>query len=72
MAHIDKRYEPGRLAQLMDFGRFAGDSRLAALAAGAETRYPAGTKLSDDDLEDLFAAGDPSLLTRREDGEHDR
>lgn len=64
--------EQERLGRLMDFGRFLGQSRLAALAAEAEARYPARAELSDDELEDLFAAGDPTLWKRREEGGHDR
>lgn len=59
------------LGRLMDFGRFLGHGRLAAMAAEAESRYPAQRELSDDELEDLFAAGDPSLRTRREESSHD-
>ena len=60
-----------RLGRLMDFGRFLGHGRLAELAAQAETRYPAKAELSDDELEDLFAAGDPALWKRREEDGHD-
>lgn len=63
--------EQERLGQLMDFGRFLGHGRLAELAAGAEGRYPAGAELSDDELEDLFAAGAPSLWKRGEEDGHD-
>lgn len=59
-----------RLGRLMDFGRFLGHGRLAELAAQAEARYPAQAELSDDELEDLFAAGDPALWKRREEDDH--
>ncbi len=52
-----KQEEFGRL---MDFARFSGHSRIAAMAAAAEQRYPAAA-LSDDDLKQLFAAGDPAI-----------
>lgn len=59
------------LTRLMDFGRFLGHNRLAALAAEAETRHPAVGELADDELADLFAAGDPSLWRRGEGDGHD-
>lgn len=59
------------LPRLMDFGRFLGHSRLADLAAQAEERSPARGELADDELEDLFAAGDPSLWKRGEEDGRD-
>lgn len=64
--------EQERLGRLMDFGRFLGHGPLAAMGAEAEGRYPAKTELSDDELEELFAAGDPSLWARGEEDPHDR
>ena len=46
-----------RLALLFDFQRFAQNRRLAALIAGAEARFSA--LLTDDDLEQVSAAGQP-------------
>lgn len=63
--------EKAALTRLMDFGRFLGNSRLAALAAEAESRCPAAGVLKDDDLEELFAAGDPSAWRHEEEDDHD-
>lgn len=65
------KVEEKRLGHLMDFGRFLGHGHLAAMAAETERRYPTKTELSDDELEDLFAAGDPSLQARREEDGYD-
>jgi hypothetical protein len=59
----DKKTE-ARMSRLMDFGRFAGNARLARLAAQAEARYPAPEgrrELADEELDDLFAAGDTAF-----------
>ena len=57
-------------ARLMDFARFSGHSRIAAMAAEAEMRNPAA-ELSDEDLEQLFAAGDLDGMRGSEDKPHD-
>ena len=64
--------EEARLGRLMDFGRFLGHGRLAQMAAQAEEHYPAGRPLYDEELEDLFAAGDPALFRHPEEQGHDR
>lgn len=46
-----------RLAVLFEFQRFAQNRRLTSLIAGAEARFSA--LLSDDDLEQVSAAGQP-------------
>ena len=63
------------LKHLMDFGQFTGHPGLAALAAEAEKRYPAapaaGEALEDEDLEQMFAAGDSFPGTGWEEKDHE-
>ena len=55
------------LKQLLDYQRFAGNRRLGAILADAESRY--ATALSDDDLEWVSAAGEAA--PKPEDDHHD-
>ena len=55
-----------RLAFLFEFQHFAQNRRLAALIAGAEARFSA--LLTDDDLEQVSAAGQPDERNLK--GEH--
>lgn len=70
---MEKKTEAA-LRRLMDFGRFTGNTRLAGLAAEAEARYPVsgGRELGDDELENLFAAGESALWDHPEEDDDDR
>lgn len=57
-----------KLKLLFDYQRFAGNERLASLIQKAENG--GATPLSDDDLTDVAAAGDP-LLELQKDKERD-
>lgn len=53
------------LARLFDFQRFSGNTRLADIIADTERRYD--NSLSDDDLEEVNAAGELICPKMRED-----
>ena len=57
------------LKALFDYQRFAGNERLQALIADTENRCLHA--LSDDDLEWVSAAGEPSELREKKDGQKD-
>ena len=57
------------LTALFDYQRFAGHERLQALIADTENRCLHA--LSDDDLEWVSAAGEPSELREKKDGQKD-
>lgn len=57
------------LTALFDYQRFAGNERLQALIADTENRCLHA--LSDDDLEWVSAAGEPSELREKKDGQKD-
>ena len=57
------------LTALFDYQRFAGNERLRALIADTENRCLHA--LSDDDLEWVSAAGEPSELREKKDGQKD-
>lgn len=58
-----------KLTALFDYQRFAGNERLQALIADTENRCLHA--LSDDDLEWVSAAGEPSELREKKDGQKD-
>lgn len=58
-----------KLTALFDYQRFAGNERLQALIADTENRCL--NALSDDDLEWVSAAGEPSELREKKDGQKD-
>lgn len=55
------------LKHLFDFQKFDGNPRLSEIIAAAENRCHA---LSDDELEAVSAAGDPTPSRDRKDGEN--
>ena len=57
------------LTALFDYQRFAGNERLQALIADTENRCLHA--LSDDDLAWVSAAGEPSELREKKDGQKD-
>ena len=57
------------LTALFDYQRFAGNERLQALIADTENRCLHA--LADDDLEWVSAAGEPSELREKKDGQKD-
>ena len=57
------------LTALFDYQRFSGNERLQALIADTENRCLHA--LSDDDLEWVSAAGEPSELREKKDGQKD-
>ena len=74
---IERKTEAA-VRRLMDFGYFTGNTRLMKLAAEAEARYPAagvreldGNELDDNELEELFAAGDPASWAALEEDDDD-
>ncbi|MDC7292298.1 MULTISPECIES: hypothetical protein [unclassified Butyrivibrio] len=52
-----------KLSRLMDYQKYAGNSKLAAIIDEVEERYPDTEKaeLSDDELDMIAAAGRPDL-----------
>ena len=58
-----------KLTALLDYQRVAGKERLQALIADTENRCLHA--LSDDDLEWVSAAGEPSDLREKKDGQED-
>lgn len=57
------------LKLLFDFQKFSGNKQLAKMIAETEERY--GAALSDDILEEVSAAGEPFLPSRRKDAPDD-
>lgn len=58
-----------KLTALFDYQSFVGNERLQALVADTENRCL--NALSDDDLEWVSAAGEPSDLREKKDGNED-
>ncbi len=57
------------LKALFDFQRFSGNSRLAEIISDTEKRYD--NTLSDDDLENVSAAGEPFPPKKTEENSDD-
>ena len=66
---INLNFQEKELTALIDYQRFAGNERLQALIADTENRCLHA--LSDDDLEWVSAAGEPSELREKKDGQKD-
>lgn len=58
------------LKQLFDFQRFSGNTKLSGIISDTEKRF--GNELSDDDLEQINAAGELIFPDSRKDDPDDR
>ncbi len=59
------------VSRLLDFALFLGHGSIRDMAAEAERRN-LPTELSDDDLEQLFAAGDVDAMRGQKEPDYDR